>query len=170
MIRRLRWSAAVVVVTALVVLPVGPVPPAGAAAACTANVDFNYAPGITVVPGPAVVATGTIVLTCPVLGPDAGLWTLLFGAPVAPESCVAAASGVVPILPGSTGPPGPVLGTFMYFHHFGGVFGLLGTVTWPGNTRTLVVAGEWVPVLLPGDCVLTPATKAIATGIGGIAP
>jgi hypothetical protein len=169
-VRRRRLGAAVVVITALVVLPVGPVPPAHAAAVCTANVEFNYAPGITVVPGPPVVATGTIVLTCPVLGPDGGMWTLLFATPVLPESCVAAASGVVPILPGSTGPPGAVLGTFTYFHHFGGAFGLLGTVTWPGNTRTLVVAGEWVPVLIPGDCVLTPVTKGVATGVGGIAP
>jgi hypothetical protein len=165
--RLARWITVVAVVGATVAAPVG-TPPASAAAACTANMEFNYAPGITVIPAGAVAVTGTLVLNCPVLGPEGGMWTLLFGGVSGLETCEGG-TGTVPLLPGSSGPPGAVAGTFLYIHYFGGAFAVLGTLTWPGNTRNLVVAGEWVPVLVPGDCVLGPVAKGVATGVAAVA-
>jgi hypothetical protein len=167
MLGRLR----IVVVSAVVFAGVfaAPAPPAGAAAACTANVVFNYAPGITVLPtpplGPAPVVTGTLVLTCPVLAADGGMWILPFGLPevITLEGC-GAGQGIVSLLAGAVGPPGAVAGGLVY-SHVGPLFQLTGTLAFVGGPRNLVVEGVWAPVLLPGDCVTAGVTTAVATGV-----
>lgn len=147
-------------------LVIGPTPPAEAAAACTMNITFTYAPGITVVPGPTFVA-GTMTLTCPVLTPDAGMWVLPFAGPAGLESCEAG-TAVMAFGPAIIGPAG-LAGTFTYAHGYAGLTAVHGVITWPGNTRTLLGTGEWLPVLLPGNCVAPPVTSAVATGVAALA-
>ena len=159
-----RTLTAVAVMVGALVL--GPTPPAEAAAACTMNIAFNYAPGITVLPGGTFV-TGTMTLTCPVLTPDAGMWVLPFAGPVGLETCEAG-TGTLAFGPAIVGPFG-LAGTFTYVHYYSGATAVVGTITWPGNVRTVVGAGYWLPVLLPGDCVTVPVTSAVATGVAVLA-
>lgn len=168
---RLKVAVACAVVAGGVLA--GPAPPAGAAAACTANMAFNYAPAITVLPtpplAPAPVVTGTLVLTCPVLAADAGMWTLPFGLPevIGLEGC-AAGQGVVSLLPGAVGPPGAVAGGLVY-SHVGPLFQLTGALAFAGGPRNLVMEGVWAPVLVPGDCVTAGVTQGVATGVAVMA-
>lgn len=161
--RMSRWIVSTVVVGALTVSPIAPAPPAGALAACTANITFTYAPGITVLPTLQAV-TGTLVLNCPVLGPDAGIWTLPFAGPGNPESCELGLDTLV--FGGAVGPVGAVVGGFNFVHAYAGLAELRGTV----NGRILEGTGEWLPILLPGNCVAPPVTGGFFTGVAAIIP
>lgn len=165
MLGRLRIVVACVVAVGGVL--VGPTPPATALAACTANITFTYAPGITVLPTPQAV-TGTLVLNCPVLSPDAGMWTLPFAGAGAPESCEVGIDALA-FVAGAVGPPGAVAGGFNFVHAYAGLSELRGTITWPGNVKTLEGVGEWLPVLVPGNCV-APVTGGTFIGAAAVVP
>jgi hypothetical protein len=165
---------AVAVIASVVVLGTGLVAPPAAHAdpepsVCTANIAFAYAPAITVVPGPPVAVTGTMVLNCLVLGDDAGMWTLPFFGPALLESCVGG-QGAMAWGVGATSPEGPVGpgGGFTYAHGYAGAMLVTGTIPVGPETHTFAAVMEWLPNLLPADCVITATAGATATGLATI--
>lgn len=164
MLRGLRVLIGVLVVGSTVLFAPVSAPPAGAAAVCTANASFGYAPAIGVVPAGTTV-TGTLVLNCPLLAPDAGLWVLPFAtAPLgATESC-ALGTGAALLGPALVGPAG--FAGALVWTHVGPDMGITAVMTWPGNTRNLSVTGAWAPILIPDNCVTIPATSGFFTGAG----
>ncbi|HEV7886425.1 MAG TPA: hypothetical protein VGO92_02630 [Acidimicrobiales bacterium] len=136
--------------------------------ACTANIAFAYGPGITALPAPTAV-TGTMVLTCPLLADDAGMWTLPFAGPAPLETCEAG-QGAMAWGVGATSPEGPVGpgGGFTYVHGYAGLTAVNGTIPVGPELHTFVATLVWLPNLIPANCATIAVTGATATGLAAI--
>jgi hypothetical protein len=133
------------------------------AAVCTVLGVLTFAPALGLVPAPTVVG-GTLTLNCPILGDDAGVWTL-FPAGVAIDSCLLG-NGTGGWVAPSTGPPGEgaAVGPGFDYVHMGGTFDFVGTVPAAGpppETHQFVAHLGGAPVGCPAAGVIGVTGTAV---------
>ncbi|HEV7886424.1 MAG TPA: hypothetical protein VGO92_02625 [Acidimicrobiales bacterium] len=138
-------------------------------AACTAFGAFAYAPGLTVVPGPQAV-TGTLTLNCPVLGDDAGIWTLFFAGPSPLESCEAGVGTMAWVWPSAGPAPEGVVGpgggfTYVRVGIHMDLAGTIPTLGPPVENHTFTA--DLFVIALPAGSCLAPPTPGLT--VGGVA-
>ncbi|MDQ1445664.1 MAG: hypothetical protein QOI20_2128 [Acidimicrobiaceae bacterium] len=167
--RRRRLLVSLAPVVGMLTVGAGAVQAEPEPVVCAVVGTLTFAPGLGVVPVAQAVG-GTLTLTCPVLGDDAGVWTLVF-AGVGLDSCEAGAGSAVWIAP-SAGPfpEGAVAGPGISYTHVGPfAIDLAGTVPSagpPAEVHEFTAHLAWTTAPAGLACVAPPVG---AVGVGGVA-